>query len=293
MGGEWASGAALVSETWPAEHRGKALGLVQSAWAIGYALAALTTAIVLPHGGWSSVFLIGIFPAFLAIWIQGHVAEPDEWLATNRSNVCQLGRVSELFSNRLIKFTATASLMNACTLFAWWGFNSWMPAYLSVPGSQGGLGFSNSTMAALIVSMQIGMWLGYVTFGAVCDAAGRKPAYVSYLLAAAATLGIYSTIRSRVFLLLLGPVVAFFGTGYFSGFGTVTAEIYETRIRATAQGFTYNIGRIGSAAAPFTIGSWAQTHGFPAAFRLTALFFVGAAVFWIWIPETKPVRSEP
>jgi ATP/ADP translocase len=88
-------------------------------------------------------------------------------------------------------------------------------------------------------------------------------------------------------LLALGPFVAFFATGYFSGFGAVTAEIYPTAIRATAQGFTYNIGRLASALAPFTVGTLAQTHGFATALSLSSGAFVLAAVTWIWIPETR------
>jgi hypothetical protein len=88
-------------------------------------------------------------------------------------------------------------------------------------------------------------------------------------------------------LFALGPFVAFFGTGYFSGFGAVSAEIYPTSIRATAQGFTYNIGRVVSAAAPWTVGSLAQTHGFAVALSISSVAFLLAALTWIWIPETK------
>ena len=98
---------------------------------------------------------------------------------------------------------------------------------------------------------------------------------------------VYTSLRTPVLLLLLGPFVAFFATGYFSGFGAVTAEIYPTEIRATAQGFTYNLGRIASAAAPFTVGTLAQTRGFDVALSTTSVAFVLAAVMWIWIPETK------
>jgi hypothetical protein len=97
----------------------------------------------------------------------------------------------------------------------------------------------------------------------------------------------YVSIKSPLGLLLLGPFVAFFATGYFSGFGAVTAEIYPTAIRATAQGFTYNIGRVASAVAPFAVGSLADTRGFDAALSLTAIAFLLAALMWLWIPETK------
>lgn len=295
MGGEWASGAALVSETWPAEHRGKALGLVQSSWAIGYALAAAAAAIVLPHFGWRGVFAVGLLPALLTLWVRRRVAEPAGWTSTARRGRLALGGFADLFRGRLLKLTTLVTGMNACTLFAWWGFNLWVPAYLSLPARQGGLGLTSRSMTIVILVMQVGMWLGYVSFGVISDAIGRKPTYVAYLLSAGVLLSAFSLTHSKVLLLLLGPLTAFFGTGYFSGLGAVTAEIYDTSIRATGQGFTYNVGRVASAAAPFAVGSWAEGHGFPAAFRLAALSFGVAAALWIWIPETKagrPIADE-
>jgi MFS family permease len=135
--------------------------------------------------------------------------------------------------------------------------------------------------------MQIGMWFGYVTFGFVSDALGRKRAYVGYMVTAAILVFIYTSIRSPLALLALGPFVAFFATGYFSGFGAVTAEIYPTAIRARAQGFTYNMGRIASAAAPFAVGSLAAAQGFQVALLLTSAAFLLAALTWLWIPETR------
>jgi MFS family permease len=104
---------------------------------------------------------------------------------------------------------------------------------------------------------------------------------------AAALVFVYSVTKTPVFLLLLGPFVGFFGTGYFSGFGAVTAELFPTAIRATAQGITYNIGRLASAVAPFLVGTMAQTRGFGAAFTMTSIAFLIAAAFWIVIPETR------
>jgi MFS family permease len=142
-------------------------------------------------------------------------------------------------------------------------------------------------MSGFIIAAQVGTWFGYVTFGLVSDSLGRKRTYVTYLVTAAILLAVYGWSRQPLVLLLLGPFVAFFGTGYFSGFGAVTAEIYPTEIRATGQGFTYNIGRVASAVAPFTVASLAQSHGFATAFSVAACAFVLAAVVWIWIPETK------
>jgi MFS family permease len=289
MGGEWASGAALVSETWPARHRGKALGLMQSCWAIGYGLAAVVTALVMPAYGWRAVFFVGVLPALLTWWIRRRVPEPQAWLAAQRTASPasdRAGAWSALLGDRL-GLTVVLTLMNAATMFAWWGFNLWIPAYLSLPLERGGMGLSTATMANFVVVMQVGMWLGYVTFGFVSDALGRKPTYVVYLLAASGLMWAYAVTRDATTLLLLGPLVAFFGTGYFSGFGAITAELYPTAIRATAQGFTYNIGRIASALAPFVVGSLATTRGFDVALSVAAAAFLVAAFLWIWIPETR------
>jgi MFS family permease len=288
MGGEWASGAALVSETWPAQHRGKALGLMQSSWAVGYGAAALANAIVLPAYGWRAVFFVGILPALLTLWVRRHVREPEIW-RRSRETPPPGGRggLGTIFRGPLGGLTIAITLMNACTMFAWWGFNLWIPAFLSLPAEKGGVGLGTVAMSAMVAVMQVGMWFGYVTFGFVSDVAGRKRSYVAYLLMASVLMLAYASTREPVVLLVLGPFVAFFGTGYFTGFGAVTAEIYDTRVRATAQGFTYNVGRVASAAAPFVVGSLADTRGFGAAFTVAAAAFVFAACFWVAIPETR------
>ena len=286
MGGEWASGAALVSETWPTRHRGKALGFMQSGWAIGYAAAALVNGLVQPSYGWRAVFFVGILPAFFTLWVRRNVEEPPIWHAA-RASTAITPRIGVIFRQPLLSLTVALTLMNTCTLFAWWGFYLWLPSYLTQSPAQGGVGLELVSSSAFILVMQAGMWCGYVTFGFVSDRIGRKKTYVTYLLTAAVLLFIYVTVREPVVLLALGPLVAFFATGYFSGFGAVTAEIYPTAIRASAQGFTYNIGRVVSAAAPWAVGSLAQTQGFGMALTISSAAFVLAAVTWIWIPETR------
>jgi MFS family permease len=286
MGGEWASGATLVSETWPAEHRGKALAFMQSAWAIGYALAAAVNYLVQPAFGWRSVFFVGILPAFLTIWVRRSVREPEMWRRAQRERTSR-SPIAMLFSAELAPLTVALTMMNACTLFGWWSFNLWLPSYLQEPVARGGLGLQMLSSSTMILVMQLGMWLGYITFGFVSDRIGRKRTYIAYLLLAAVFLFVYVSVRAPLVLLALGPLVAFFATGYFSGFGAVTAEIFPTTIRGTAQGFTYNIGRIVSAAAPFTVGTLAQTRGFGTALSISSVAFVLAAIAWIWIPETR------
>jgi MFS family permease len=286
MGGVWSSGAALVSESWPAEHRGKALGFMQSGWAIGYAAAVLVSGFVQPRYGWRAVFFIGILPALFTLWIQRRVKEPAIWTASSRAGTRSPG-IAAIFKSGIAGLTVVLTLMNTCSLFAWWGFNLWLPSYLKSTAAQGGAGLSDAAATSYLFVMQAGMWCGYVTFGFFSDRFGRKRSYVTYLLSAALLIAIYVSVRNPTALLVLGPVVAFAATGYFSGFGAVTAEIYPTSIRATAQGFTYNIGRLVSAVAPFYVGTLADAYGFGPALLICSAAFVLAAVFWIWIPETK------
>jgi MFS family permease len=287
MGGEWASGAALVSETFPTEHRGKALGFVQSAWAIGYGAAALVYMLVAPRWGWRGVFFVGVLPALFTVWIQRRVEEPAIWRERHAAAPGGGSRLGQVFAHGRARLTVTVTLMNACTMFGWWGLNSWIPAYLRLEPARGGVGLSASTMSLFVIAMQVGMWFGYVTFGFIADAIGRRRSYVIYTLAASVLLPLYGLIHVPAALLVLGPFVAFFGTGYFSGFGALTAELYPTAIRATAQGFTYNVGRIASAVAPYAVASLAETSGFGLAFSMTGAAFLLAATAWIWIPETR------
>ena len=285
MGGVWSSGAALVSESWPSASRGRALGLMQSGWAIGYAIAVLVAGVVQPRHGWRAVFFIGLLPALFALWIQRRVREPEIW--TRSAAAAGGAGFGALFKSGIGGLTIVLTLMNACTLFAWWGFNLWLPSYLKSSPARGGAGLTGATTTSYLLLMQAGMWVGYVTYGFISDRVGRKTAYVSYLLTAAALLAVYVSVRQPMLLLVLGPLVAFAATGYFSGFGAVTAEIYPTTVRATAQGFTYNIGRLASAAAPYLVGTLADTRGFGTALLVCSGAFVTAAAFWIWIPETR------
>jgi MFS family permease len=284
FGGEWATGVALVSESFPAKHRGKALAFVQSSWAIGYGLAALVNLIVMPIWGWRGVFFVGVLPALFTMWIRRKVEEPKIWRETPAS---ERGRIGVLFAPHIAKVTVFVTLMNACTLFGWWGLNSWVPGYLALDPARGGMGLSSSTMSLFVILMQVGMWFGYVSFGFIADAIGRKRAYVIFVLGASVLLPLYGILRQPMVLLALGPFVAFFGTGYYSGFGAVIAELYPTAVRATAAGVCYNTGRIASAAAPFIVGSLANTRGFGVAFSVAGAAFLLAAIMWIWIPETR------
>jgi len=355
MGGEWATGAALVSETWPAEHRGKALGLMQSGFAIGYALAAVIAALIMPRWGWRPVFFAGILPALVTLWIGRRVEESPLWLAERGIRGSGLGvgdsglgirdsglgilwaghgtrdtgpgtrdaghGVRDLESGILnpesgmngsglgmndlgphppnpqsltpnpkspsyAKVILVTLLMNSAALFGWWGLFTWIPSYLALPLARGGRGLSLTASSTWIITMQAGMWLGYVTFGFISDALGRKRTYISYLFAAALLVPLYARAHPLA-LLVVGPLLAFFGSGHFTGFGVITAELFPTSFRASAMGLTYNFGRALSAAAPWAIGIIAARGGLASAFGISGLAFLLAGVFALALPETQ------
>ncbi|MGH9709986.1 MAG: MFS transporter, partial [Candidatus Acidiferrales bacterium] len=288
MGGEWTAGAALVAETWPAEHRGKALGLMQSTWAIGGMLAALVAWVILPHWGWRGVFFVGVLPGLVAFWIQRRVPEPEIW--RQREKVA--GRapsvpLRELWRKDIRWNGLLATAMNTFSMLGYWGLFTWIPAYFSLPVSQGGRGLSIAKTYGWLVIIGVGQWLGYVMFGFAADRFGRRKTYFGYLFVAAILTPIYGLVQSPMWLLALGPLVAFFGTGFFSGFSAITSELFPTEIRATAMGLSYNLGRGISAIAPFAVGALAVRIGLGHSFFMLGGAFLVAALLTLALPETK------
>jgi MFS family permease len=283
MGGEWSAGSVLVAETWPAKHRAKAMGLMQSGWAIGALIAAGLSALVLEQYGWRVLFLIGAAPAVLAFVVRRTVEEPQVWRERTET-----APWSEMFSPQYVKRTLLATLLASSVLVAYWGVTSWLPAFLATPIEKGGAGLTVTKSAAWLIVLQIGAFLGYVSFGWIADKIGRRPAFTLFMIAATAVVPIFAFYaRNAMTLLLVGPLVGYFAHGYFSLFGAMLAELFPTRIRASAQGFCYNAGRLVSAAAPYVIGVAATKHGLGFAIAADALFFaLGAILIWL-LPETK------
>ncbi len=288
LGGEWAVGAVLVAETWPAALRLKAMSWMQSGWAIGYLLAAGLTAAILPRFGWRPLFLAGLCPALLAIAIRRGVQEPQSWIAQPKTGVMEKFR--QLFQPPLLVRTVWATLLSTSVLFAYWGLFTWLPGFLSAPQAQGGAGLSILRTSAFVVPTQVGAFCGYLSFGWLAGKLGRRPAFVLYMVAAALLVPIYGLSRSVAVLVPLGFFVGFFGTGYFSLFGAVLAELYPAAVRATGQGFTYNLGRSVSAAAPLLVGTLADRNGIGAALAINSAFFLLAAILVFRLPRVDCIE---
>ncbi len=287
MGGEWNSGATLVAETWPSAWRGRALAIVQSSWAIGYALAAVVASLVLAHASWRWVFFVGVLPALVVFWIQHRVPEPEIWrrhLSDPVSSSVQRRALWRTIAPRLI----TLLCMNTFGMFAWWGLFTWIPAYLALPASKGGRDFSQFGFTAFLTILNLcGMFPGYLCFGVLADKFGRKRTLILYLVLAALSVPAFAVARRPGLILLTASIAAFFGTGFFTGSGILGSELFPTSIRATALGISYNAARGLSAFAPFLIGAIGEAHGLAWGFTVCALAFAAAACTALWIPETR------
>jgi MFS family permease len=282
MGGEWSCGSVLVAETWPAKHRAKAIGIMQSGWAIGALIAAGLTALVLERFGWRVLFLVGALPAVLAFVIRRTVEEPALW--REREHVAP--RFTEMFGSQFRRRIVIATLLASSVLIAYWGVTSWLPAFLSTPVEKGGAGLTITKSAEWLILLQLGAFLGYISFGWIADRIGRRPAFTLFMIAAAIVIPIFAFhARTTLALLTLLPLVGYFAHGYFSLFGAMLSELFPTRIRASAQGFCYNTGRFAAAASTYGIG--ATTYGLGTSIAAVALLFgLGAILIWL-LPETK------
>lgn len=304
MGGEWASGAVLVSETWPAAHRNKAVSIMQSGWAIGYILAAVMAAAVLGspvlgREAWRWLFALGILPALFAIWIRRNVKEPRQEVGPAKpasQNDRGANPFAIIFGPSLLRRTLLITLLTAAVQFAYWGIFFWLPSFLSRPVDQGGAGMGVVGSLGWLIPVQVGAYFGYLTFGFLADRFGRRRTFIAFMISAAALVPIYGQFaRSPLALLTLGPLFGYVGHGYFSLFGGFIAELFPAAVRATGQGTTYNIGRMAGAVAPYTIGALAGIPGvgIGLALAITSAFFLLAAGLIFTLPDRSGEQLEP
>ena len=257
MGGEWASGAVLVSETWPPAHRNKAISIMQSGWAIGYIAAALFAAIILSNPafgdeGWRWLFVVGVAPALFALWIRRNVRESPVWAvrAKPKRDAAE-NPFKVIFGPNLLGRTLRIIALGGAVQFAYWGLFFWLPPFLARPVEQGGAGMGVVGSLQWIVLMQVGAYLGYLSFGFIAVRLGRRRSFVLFMLCAAAIVPVYGQMaRNPAVLLVLSPLLGYFGHGYFSMFGGFVAELFPTKVRATGQGTSYNAGRMPARSRP-------------------------------------------
>ncbi len=300
IGGEWAAGAALVAEAWPEEKRSVAAGLLQSAWAVGFLVAA-TVSLLLRDYDWRPMFAVGIAPALVVLPIRLWVKEPERWVKAHASEVASAGtrtrKLGELFAPELRRSTLVGSGLAFVAVFGLWGATNWTPTLVrSVPDLQG---LSNSALTSRVsyatMLLNVGALAGYLCFGPLADRWGRRTAFAVMCAGSLVMLPLtYSTPRAYAHVLLLLPVLGFFNNGIFSGFPIYLPELYPTRVRATGAGFCFNVGRVLAAAGPFATGYLVAALGsFGRAASAVALIYFAGLLIVPFAPETRGKPLPP
>jgi MFS family permease len=294
IGGEWAAGAALVAETWPEEKRAKAAGILQSAWAVGFFLAAIAN-LLLNDYGWRTLFLIGVLPAFVALLVRWSVKEPDRWVRAHDRTMptmrTGLFHLAELFTPSLRRGTWVGSILAFVAVFGLWGATNWVPTLIrELPDLQGKEAAAIAEYVSYaIMALNVGALCGYLGFGPLADRFGRRPIFGFMCAGSLIMLPLVYLVPGTYFqVLLLLPILGFFNNGIFSGFPIYLPELYPTRLRATGAGFCFNAGRALASASPFVTGSLVSALGSfnKAAATIALIYLVGLAVL-PFAPETK------
>ncbi len=299
FGGEWAAGAVLIGEVINARYRGRAVGLVQSGWAVGWGAATLAFALVfslLPQDiAWRVLFWTGLLPALLVIYIRRFVDEPEIFeksRATDSESVAT--KLFAIFSRDNIRLTVLTSLLTTGAQGGYYAVNTWLPTFLRTERKLTVLG-SSGYLAFVI----LGAFCGFLAGAWLADAIGRKKTFLLMALCAGLIIMVYmlSPIDNQL-MLVLGFPLGFFANGMFAPMGPYLTELFPTKSRATNQGFSYNAGRAVGALFPGLIGYLSQSMGLGTAigvFTIVAYLLLLTAL-WL-LPETHgrdlSVMSEP
>jgi MFS family permease len=290
FGGEWAAGAVLLGESIRAEHRGKALGMMQAGWAIGWGVAALLSAVffsLLPtEMAWRSLFFVGIAPALLVLFLRRYVEEPPVYLQSRAELAARGDKPSffEIFRPPLLRITLLGGLMGTGAQGGYYAVSSWLPTYLR---NERGLSILDSTgyLAVLIT----GAFCGYLSGGFLADRIGRRMTFLVFAIGAGIVVVTYTAVSfGNSAMLVLGFPLGFFASGVFSAMGAFYTEHFPTRVRGVGQGFAYNLGRGTGALFPTLVGYLSANMPLGQAIGLfAAIAYATMAVAAFLLPETK------
>src|ERR1700719_4099292 len=279
FGGEWAAGAVLMGEAIRPQYRGRAVGSVQSGWAVGWGLAVLAQAILFSYlaaeTAWRWMFVIGALPALLVFYLRRYVTEPEIAAATRAKQMASGDRppLWEIFSGPILKTTILASLMATGCQGGYYAITFWVPQFLTKERH---------------LSI-VGSFIGYLVGAWLADRIGRRNLFLTFSLGAIAVVLLYTQLPlTNEILWVLGFPLGFFASGYFSGVGAFLTELYPTRLRGSGQGFCYNFGRGIGALFPFLVGWLSTSTSLGNAIAIFAVLAYG--VFFIAafaLPETR------
>jgi MFS family permease len=309
IGSEWVTGASIVSELWPDRARGRGVGLMQCGFGIGFFLASLSWLFVGASGpgGWRYMFLIGVLPALMTLWVRRAIPESERWQHVNAqrraavkrkrggemlgADELALARITlvDLFADPQVRRRIIlASLISLGTTFAFWAIGAWIPPYVAAAaiktGLDGQLWASYAAMANTGASV-----IGYVAFGFLADALGRKAVTIFYVVAAFLSVPpVFVWADGLPVMVLAAGVSGAFVSGQYTWMAAWLPELFPTRLRATAAAFVFNMPRLIAWLGPI-ISGWiiANLGGFSHAAVVIALVYAVSLAAALFLPETK------
>jgi MFS family permease len=284
----------LVAEVWPEDKRTRAAGVLQSAWAAGFLIAAAVT-LVMRDYGWRPIFVLGVAPAGLALCLRLWVKEPDRWIRVHererQPGMCRVRKFAELFQPQLRRSTLVGSGLAFVAVFGLWGATNWTPTLVrSIPDLQG---VQPATLTSYVsyatMMLNAGALVGYLGFGPLAERLGRRLAFAIMCIGSFVMLPVtFLTPRSYAHVLMLLPLLGLFNNGIFSGFPIYLAELYPTRIRATGAGFCFNVGRALASTGPLLTGVMVTAlGGFGRAASAFAIIYLVGLLILPFAPETN------
>ena len=298
FGGEWAAGAILVAEIANPAQRGRVLGGIQSAWAVGWGLSAVAYTIVFsvasPELGWRILFWLGILPALLILYVRSFVKEPEVYVETRQAKEARTREavasgatrnpLVQIFRPDLLPTTLAASLLAIGAQGGYYAIFTWLPTFLKTDRQLSVVGTGGYTAVVIV-----GSFLGYIVSGYINDWLGRRPTFALYAVCSGVLIVLYTRIPegANELLLVLGLPLGFFASGIFSGFGSYLAELYPSRARGAGQGFCYNFGRATGALFPTIIGYLSASIGLAGAIGFGAVGYGLALIALLFLPETR------
>lgn len=288
LGGEFGIGMTLVSESWPKNKRSRATSIVALGFQAGIILSTLTVNFVGQSYGWRWAFAVGVLPALFVAWTRKGLDEPEIWQNLKDQNKNEIA-VGKLFKTP--KTTATTiGLTIACAVqnFGFYGLMVWMPSMIA---SELKLPFKDTLYWT--ISTTIGMSLGILIFGWLCDKFGRRPSYIIFLLISAVSIWFYFQQTDMIILIIFGSAIGFFVNGMMGGYGALLAEHYPTDARSSAENIIFNVGRGIAGISQVLIAYFATMYSISYALALlSATYLLSAAAFVFLIPETKGKALE-
>ena len=291
IGSEWATGSSMMAELWPQQARGKGAGLMQCGLGLGFFLASLVWLFVggIGPGAWRYMFVVGILPALLTLWIRSSIEESPAWQEVDERRRQARGRKQSgaalaADDRALTRFTVTdlfvepetrrrtilVFLMSLATTLAWWGISSWVPPYIASIAAKANLPAQHWASYAGM-AYNVGAILGYVCFGFIADGFGRKPITLFYYAGAfLLTPALFLWTQDLKLLLVVAAANGFFTLGQYCWMPVWLPELFPTRSRATGIAFAFNAPRLIAFLGPLFAGTLIVAFG---GYSRTAMIF--------------------